>query len=102
MKAKLHQLVRVVVGLSAGTVLGAIPGALYAGLVSVVHLSVYGRGDRLPAFAMGCILAGMLLGLLGRGVWTFSSRVVPPQVGRWRHELESSTRLFASRTPRRR
>ena len=56
--------VRVVVRQLAGLVLGASPGALYAGLVAAVHFGVYGRWDRVPAFAVGCVLIGAVIGLL--------------------------------------
>ena len=36
----LGQILRVAVRLSAGVVLGAVPGTLYAGLVGAVHLGV--------------------------------------------------------------
>jgi hypothetical protein len=61
----LEQIVRALVRLLTGVVLGIIPGALYAGMVSVVHLGVSGRLDRVPVFTVGCVLAGGLLGLLG-------------------------------------
>ena len=60
-----EQVVRVGVRLAAGAMMGAVPGALYAGLVGSVHFGLYGRWDRVPAFAVGCVLVGALLGLLG-------------------------------------
>jgi hypothetical protein len=48
----------------AGTVLGAAPAALYAVLVGAVHLAIYGRWGGVPAFALGCVLVGALVGLL--------------------------------------
>jgi hypothetical protein len=73
----LGQIVRMVVRISAGMVLGALPGALYAGLVGAVHLGVYGRWDRVPAFAVGCILVGALFGLLGGSKWALAAEAVP-------------------------
>jgi hypothetical protein len=64
MKAKLEQLARLGVRLSASVVLGAVAGALYAALVSGVHFAVYERWNQIPAFAKGCILVGAVLGLL--------------------------------------
>ena len=61
----LAQVVRGVVRLSAAVVLGAVPGAVYAALVGAVHLGVYGRWDRVPAFAVGCVVVGALFGLFG-------------------------------------
>src|SRR5438132_11404452 len=74
----LGQIVRVAVRMSAGVVLGAVPGALYAGLVGAVHLGVSGRWDRAPAFTVGCILAGGLFGLLGGITWALSGKTAPP------------------------
>jgi hypothetical protein len=71
------QLVRGVVRMSAGVVLGAAPGALYAALIGAVHLGVYGRWDQVPAFAVGCILVGALLGLLGGMKWALSEEAAP-------------------------
>jgi hypothetical protein len=56
---------RLVACLSAGVALGVAPGALYAGLVGTVHLAVYRHWDRVPTFAVGCVLAGAAVGLLG-------------------------------------
>jgi hypothetical protein len=53
--------------MSAGAVLGTIPGMLYAGLVGAVHIGLYGRWDRVPVFVVGCIAVGALFGLL-RGI----------------------------------
>ena len=73
----LEEIVRVVVRLSAGVVLGVVPGALYAGLVGAVHLGVYGRWDRVPAFAVGCVMVGALFGLLGGIGWALSGEAAP-------------------------
>jgi hypothetical protein len=48
----------------AGAVLGAAPAAVYAVLVGAVHLAIYGRWGGVPAFALGCVLVGALVGLL--------------------------------------
>jgi hypothetical protein len=60
----LRRVVRVGVRLLVGVVLGAAAGALYAGLVGAVHRGAYGRWDRIPTFAVLCVLAGALFGLL--------------------------------------
>jgi hypothetical protein len=73
----LGQIVRGVVRTSAGLVLGGVPGALYAGLVGAVHFGVYGRWDRAPAFAVGCILVGALFGLVGGIHWALSGEAAP-------------------------
>jgi len=61
----LVRIVRGLVRVSVGLALGAVPGALYGIAVGTVHLGVYGRWDRAPAFAVGCVLVGALFGLLG-------------------------------------
>jgi hypothetical protein len=71
------QIVRGVVRASIGLLLGAVPGALYAALVGVVHLGVSSRWDRAPAFAVGCTLAGALFGLLGGALWDLSGEPAP-------------------------
>jgi hypothetical protein len=38
----------------------------------MVHLGVYGDGKGMPAFAVGCVLVGLGLGLVGRLLWTVS------------------------------
>jgi hypothetical protein len=73
----LGQIVRVVVRVSVGVVLGAVPGALYAGLVGAVHLGVYGRWDRVPAFAVGSVLVGALLGCWAGIAWALSGEAAP-------------------------
>jgi hypothetical protein len=73
----LGQVVRGVVRTSAGLVLGAVPGALYAGVVGIVHLGVSGRWDRAPAFAVGCALVGALFGLLGGVNWALAGEPAP-------------------------
>jgi ABC-type xylose transport system permease subunit len=73
----LRQIVRVAVRISAGVVLGAVPGALYAALVGVVHVGVSRRWDGLPAFTVGCVLVGGLLGLVGGTTWALRAR--PPR-----------------------
>jgi hypothetical protein len=47
-----------------GTVLGALPAALYAGLVGAIHFALRGRLDRVPTFALICLVGGALVGLL--------------------------------------
>jgi hypothetical protein len=69
MKAKLKQLARLGVQLSARGVLGAVAGALYAAVVSGVHFAVYEHWGHMPAFAGVCTLVGAVLGLLGGTVW---------------------------------
>ena len=71
-QAREKGLVRVVVRLATGVFLGAVPGALYAGLVGAVHLALYRRWDWIPAFAVGCVLAGALAGLLGGVAWALA------------------------------
>ena len=73
----LGQIVRMVIRMSAGLVMGAAPGALYGSLVSVVHLGVYGGWDRIPAFAVGCVLVGALFGLLGSIGWAVAGEAAP-------------------------
>ena len=73
----LGQIVRAMVRMSAGVVLGAVPGALYAGLVGSVHLGVSGSWDRVPAFILGCVLVGGLFGLLGGIAGALSGEVAP-------------------------
>jgi hypothetical protein len=67
---------------------GAAPGAVYAVLVGAVHFAVYRRWEPIPAFAVGSILAGALLGLVGGILWAFSGCAAgveehgrPPTVG---------------------
>jgi hypothetical protein len=76
----LGQVVRVAVRMSAGVVLGAVPGALYAGLVGAVHLGVTGRWDRALAFTLSCVLVGGLFGLLGGITWARRERPPPAAV----------------------
>jgi hypothetical protein len=47
---------------------GAVAGALYAGLVSILHVGAYGRWDKVPGFAVGSVLVGAGLGLLIRWI----------------------------------
>src|SRR5215831_2056800 len=68
----LGRIVRAGVGTLTSLVVGATLGAVYAGLVGVVHLGAYGRWDRVPAFAAGWVLVGAVLGLLGRMAWVLS------------------------------
>jgi hypothetical protein len=76
----LGQIVRMVIRMSAGVVTGTAPGALYASLIGAVHLSVYGSWDRVPAFIVGCILVGALVGLLGSIRWALSGKAAPDSV----------------------
>jgi len=73
----LVRIVRGLVRVSVGLALGAVPGALYGAAVGTVHLGVYGRWDRAPAFAVGCVLVGALFGLLGGIEWALSGEVAP-------------------------
>ena len=73
----LAQVIRGVVRLSATVALGAVPGAVYAALVGAVHLGVYGRWDRVPAFAVGCVVVGALFGLVGGVRWALSGEPAP-------------------------
>jgi hypothetical protein len=61
----LGQIVHVVAPLLVSLLFGAVPAALYAGLVGAVHFGVYGRWDQIPSFTLGCVLVGAMLGLLG-------------------------------------
>jgi hypothetical protein len=63
--------------MSVGVVLGVAPGAVYAGLVGAVHRGVSGRWDRVSTFAVGCVVAGALFGLLGGIGWALSGEVAP-------------------------
>jgi hypothetical protein len=58
--------------MSAGAVLGLIPGTLYAILVGLVNFAVYGPRDQAPTFPLAGVLVGVLFGLLGGIVWTLS------------------------------
>jgi hypothetical protein len=69
---------RIVIRLSAGTMLGLVPAGLYGGLAAAIHFAAAGRWDRSPAFALGCLIAGALLGLLGGGVWALSGQGPAP------------------------
>jgi hypothetical protein len=73
----LAQVIRGGVRLSAAVVLGAVPGAVYVALVGAVHLGVYGRWDRVPAFAVGCVVVGALFGLFGGVRWALSREPAP-------------------------
>jgi hypothetical protein len=66
------RIVRGVVRLFIGVVLGVAAGALYAGLVGAVHLGAYGRWGGIAVFAGLCILIGALCGLLGGLRWALS------------------------------
>jgi hypothetical protein len=77
----LGQIVRVAVRISAGVVLGAVPGALYAGLVGAVHIGASGDWDLVPAFAVSCVLVGGLFGLLAGITWAVSARTGPGRSG---------------------
>jgi hypothetical protein len=76
-----HQIVRVSVRVLVSMVLGAVPAALYAGLVGTVHLSVYGRWDQIPAFTACCVLVGAALGLLGYFAWTLTVEATLDRAG---------------------
>jgi hypothetical protein len=69
-------------GVLVSMVSGALVGAIYTGLVGTVHLGVYGRWDHIPAFTLGCVLAGAVLALLGRIAWSLSSEGAPERMGR--------------------
>jgi hypothetical protein len=58
---------RIVVRMFAAVGLGALTGALYAGLIDAVYLHVITRWDRVFVFSLTCVLIGALLGLL-RGI----------------------------------
>jgi hypothetical protein len=73
----LGQIARVAVWMSAGVVVGAVPGALYAGLVGAVHVGASGDWDLVPAFTVGCVLVGGLFGLLAGITWAVSGRSDP-------------------------
>ena len=72
----LAQIVRAVAWVLDGLLLGAVPGALYAALVGAVHLSVYGRWDDIPGFAVHCVVIAALVGLLARIAWALSGDAV--------------------------
>jgi hypothetical protein len=63
------QIARVAVRGMISMASGVLLGALYAALVGTVHLGAYGRWEGIPGFAVGCILVGALLGLLGCILW---------------------------------
>jgi hypothetical protein len=67
-------ILRRVIRIAAALLIGAAPGALYAILIGAVHLGVYGRWERVPAFAVGCVLTGAMIGLLGGISWALSSK----------------------------
>ena len=46
-------------------------------MVGAVHLGAYGRWDRIPDLAVGCVLVAALLGLLGRIAWVRSGEAAP-------------------------
>lgn len=71
---------RIVIRIAACLVLGAAPGALYASLVIAVHRGTYGAWDRVPAFVVGCILVGAMIGLLGGIRWVLSDEPGPGSV----------------------
>jgi len=66
------QVVRGVARVLGGVALGAVPAAIYSALVGAVHFGAYGRWDRAPAFALGCVTVGALAGLLGGIKWALS------------------------------
>jgi hypothetical protein len=68
----LGQIARAAVRVLVSMASGALLAALYAALVGTVHLGAYGRWAGIPAFAVGCILVGVVLGLLGCVVWALS------------------------------
>jgi hypothetical protein len=76
-RVMLAQVIRGVVRVSATVALGAVPGGGYAALVGAVHLGVYGRWDRVPAFAVGCVVVGALFGLFGGVRWALSGEPAP-------------------------
>jgi hypothetical protein len=88
----LEQVVHGMGRIGAGVLIGAAPGALYAGLVGAVHLGVSGRWDRIPAFAIGCVLVGALFGLLGGIRWALSGEAGPESL------LPTANRPAASAT----
>jgi len=59
-----EQIVRGIVRPLVGLALGAAAAVLYAGLVGAVHVGVYGRWDKIPTYAVGCVLVGAVIGLL--------------------------------------
>jgi hypothetical protein len=65
-------IVRGGVRMFAGTVLGVVPGTLYAILVGLVNFAVYGPWDEVPDFPVGGVLGGMLFGLLAGIAWALS------------------------------
>jgi hypothetical protein len=73
-------IIRIVLRILATLMVGAAPGALYASVVGAIHLGVYGQWERVPAFAVGCVLVGALIGLVGGISWAFSSKPSPARV----------------------
>jgi hypothetical protein len=53
---------------------GALLGVVYAAVVGTAHVGAYGRWAGLPLFAVGCVLVGVVLGLLGRVLWAVSGQ----------------------------
>lgn len=80
------RIVQVVARVLVSTVSGALSGALYAALVGTVHRGTYGRWDQIPAFAVGCVIGGAVLGMLAGMVLVLSSKTAAKrQAGRDRH-----------------
>jgi hypothetical protein len=75
------QLKRAAVRVLVSMAWGALLGGLYAALVGTAHLGTYRRWDGIPAFAAGCILVGVGLGLLGYLVWAVSGEAARERAG---------------------
>jgi hypothetical protein len=72
----MRQTVRVMARALVSMGTGAVLGAGYAVLAGAVHLGAYGLWNQIPAFALGCVLVGAGLGLLGRMVWALAGEAV--------------------------
>jgi hypothetical protein len=70
------QIARAVVRVLVSMAGGALLGVVYAAVVGTVHIGAYGRWAGLPAFAVGCGLIGVVLGLLKCLVWAVSGKAV--------------------------
>jgi hypothetical protein len=95
--------------------LGFVSALLYSALIVGVHFAMTGRWDRGPAFALGCVIVGALLGLLGGMVWAMSGEGPAPSALEPTNSFRADTRprlaspaapgtaaRWSSRRPRRR
>ena len=75
------QIARAAVRALASMAGGALLGVAYAAVVGSAHLGAYGRWAGLPAFAVGCVLLGVVLGLLKCLVWAVSGKAEREMAG---------------------